>query len=76
MGGVEMVSILPIFLLLLAFFLVLLQHSEHPFFSSLSSIGLGVLVLSVLLYAVSYEFLNQWPHMSLRPPGYFLLWPS
>jgi uncharacterized membrane protein YbhN (UPF0104 family) len=71
-----MVSILPIFLLLLAFFLVLLQHSEHPFFSSLSNIGLGVLVLSVLLYAVGYEFRNQWPHISLSSPGYFLLWPS
>lgn len=71
-----MVSILPIFLLLLAFFLVLLQHSEHPFFSSLSNIGLGVLVLSVLIYAVGYEFMNQWPHISLSSPGYFLLWPS
>ena len=71
-----MVSILPIFLLLLAFFLVLLQHSEHPVFSSLSSIGLGILVLSVLLYAVGYEFRNQWPRISLSSPGYFLLWPS
>jgi hypothetical protein len=71
-----MVSSLPIFLLLLAFFLVLLQYSKHPFFSPLSRIGLGILVLSVLLYSVGYEFTNQWPHISLSSPGYFLLWPS
>ncbi|MCL5284288.1 MAG: hypothetical protein M1313_00780 [Nitrospirae bacterium] len=71
-----MVSPGPVFLLFLAFFLVFLQHSGHSLISKLSSLGLGLLVLSVLLYAVGFELVNQWPHASLRGPGYFLLWPS
>lgn len=71
-----MSSFLSIFLLLLAFFLVLLQYSDHSFIVPMSRIGLGALVLSVLFYSISYEFLTQWPHLSLRPPAYYLLWPS
>lgn len=71
-----MVTSVPIFLLCFAFFLVFLHYSDHPFISSLSSIGLSLIVLFVLLYAAGYEFSTQWPHASLRSPGYFLLWPS
>ncbi len=71
-----MISVLPIILLLLSFFFLLLQYFGHPFLTLLSRAGLGILVVSTLLYSISYELLNQWPHLSLRLPGYFLLWAS
>jgi len=71
-----MISSGSIFLLLIAFLLVLLQYSGNPFFSNLGANGLLGLVISVLIYSVGYELWNQWPLPTLRLPGYFLLWPS
>ena len=71
-----MISFGYFFILISAFFLILLHLSAHPFFSPLGKNGLLCLVTLVLVYSVGYEFWSQWPLLSLRPPGYFLFWPS